>query len=306
MKKANKKWRMCVDFTDLNKACPKDSYPLPSIDALVDSASGYKMLSFLDSFFRYNQIKMNPRDKCKTVFMTELSCYCYTVMPFGLKNAGATYQRLMDRVLAPMIGRNVQAYVDDMVLTSQVKAQHVADLEELFTTIAKYRLKLNPEKCVFGVEASKFLGFLLTEHGIEANPEKCVAILAMRSPISMKEVQQLTGRMAALSRFVSVGGDKGHPYFQCLRRNNRFIWTRECEEAFLKLKEYLASPPVLCKQQLGSPLCQYFTVTERAISSVLVQKKDQVQKPIYFVSKVLHGPEVRYQALEKETLTVVF
>jgi len=206
-RKANGKWRMYVDFTDLNKAFPKDSYPLPSIDALVDNALGCKLLSFLDAFLGYNQICMHPRDECKTAFMTELSCYCYKVMPFGLKNAGATYQRLMDRVLAPMIGRNVQVYVDDMVVTSQVKDQHVVDLEELFTTIAKYRLKLNPEKCVFRVEAGKFLGFLLTERGIEANPEKCAAIIAMRNPISVKEVQQLTGRMAALSRFVSAGGD---------------------------------------------------------------------------------------------------
>jgi len=100
---------------------------------------------------------------------------------------------------------------------------------------------------MFRVEEGKFLGFLLTKLGIESNPGKCTAILAMKSPISVKEVQQLTGRMAALSRFVSAGGDKGHPYFQCLRRNNRFAWTRECEEAFLKLKEYLASPPLLCK-----------------------------------------------------------
>ena len=113
--------------------------------------------------------------------MTELSSYYYKVMPFGLKNAGATYQRLMDRVLAPMIGQNVQAYVDDMVVTSQVKDQHIANLEELFTTIAKYILKLNPEKCVFGVEADKFLGFLLTERGIKANPEKCAAIIITRS-----------------------------------------------------------------------------------------------------------------------------
>jgi len=294
VKKANERWRMCVDFTKLNKACPKDSYPLPSIDTLVDSASGWRLLSFLDAFSRYNQINMHPRDECKTAFMTELSCYCYTVMPFGLKNAGATYQRLMDRVLASMIGRNVQAYVDDMVVTSQVKDQHVADLEELFTTIAKYRLKLNPEKCVFRVEAGKFLGFLLTERGIEVKPEKCVAILVMRRPISVKEVQQLRGRMIALSRFVSARGDKDHPYFQCLRRNNRFIWTRECEKAFLKLKEYLANPAVLCKPQLGTPLRLYFAVTKQAISSFLVQEQDQVQKPIYFVSKVLQGPEVRY------------
>jgi len=163
VKKVNGKWRMCVDFTDLNKACPKDSYPLPSIDALVDSASSSKVLSFLDAFSRYNQIKMHPRDVNKTAFMTETCSYCYKVMPFGLKNAGAMYQRLMDKVLAPMLGRNVYAYVDDIVVASQDRAQHMADLEELFITISKYRLKLNPEKCVFGVEAGKFLGFMLTE-----------------------------------------------------------------------------------------------------------------------------------------------
>jgi len=270
VKKANGKWRMCVNFTYLNKACLKDSYSLPSIDALVDNASGCRLLNFLDAFCGYNQIWMHPKDECKTTFMTELSSYCYKVMPFGLKNTGATYQRLMDRVLAPMIGRNVQAYVDDMVVTSQVKDQHIVDLEELFTIIAKYKLKLNPEKCVFGVEAGKFLGFLLTERGIEANPEKCAVIIAMRIPISVKEVQQLTGRMVALSRFVSAGGDRGHPYFQCLKKNNRFVWTSECEESFLKLKEYLASPLVMCKLLSGTPLRLYFAIMERGISSVVV------------------------------------
>ncbi|XP_068461636.1 uncharacterized protein [Phaseolus vulgaris] len=174
------------------------------------------------------------------------------------------------------------------------------------TLDAKYKLKLNLEKCIFGVEAGKFLGFLLTERGIEANPDKCAAILAMRSPATVKEVQQLTGRMAALSRFVSASGERGHPYFQCLKRNNRFVWTKECEEAFVKLKEYLASPSVLCKPQMGAPLRLYFAVTEKALSAVLVQDQDQVQKPVYFVSKVLQGPEVRYQTLEKAALAVVF
>jgi len=165
VKKANGKWRMCIDFTDLNKACPKDLYSLPSIDALMDNASGCRLLSFLDAFSGYNQIHMHPRNESKMTFMIELSSYCYKVMPFGLKNAGATYQRLMDRILTPMIGRNVQAYVDDMVVTSLERDQHVLDLEELFITIAKYDLKLNPEKCVFGVEVGKFLGFLLSERG---------------------------------------------------------------------------------------------------------------------------------------------
>jgi len=107
VKKANEKWRMCVDFTDLNKACPKDSYPLPSINAWVDNTSGCRLLSFLDAFSGYNQIRMHPRDECKTTFMTELFSYYYKVMPFGLKNTDATYQRLMDRVFTPMIWRNM-------------------------------------------------------------------------------------------------------------------------------------------------------------------------------------------------------
>jgi len=128
---------------------------------------------------------------------------------------------------------------------------------------------------------------MLTERGIEANPDKCATIIAMRSPASVKELQQLTGCMAALSRCVSVGGDKGHPYLQCLKRNSRFVRTEKCETAFLKLKEYLARPPVLCKPQTGVPLRLYFAVTEWAISSVMVQEQDQVQRPIYFVSKAL-------------------
>jgi len=112
--------------------------------------------------------------------------------------------------------------------------------------------------------------------------------------------------MVVLSRFVSAGGDKSHPYFQCLRRNNRIVWTQECKEVFLMLKEYLASPLVICKPQLSTPLRLYFVVTDRAINSVHVQEEHQVQKPIYFVSKVLQGPEVRYQALEKAALAIPY
>ena len=138
VQKANEKWRMCVDFTYLNKACPKDSFPLSSIDSLVDNASGCQLLSFLDTFSGYNQIQMHPNDERKTALMAEFASYYYKFMPFGIKNIGATYQRLMYKILAPLLGQNVQVYVDDMVLTSKKKEQHVIDLEEPFATIAKY------------------------------------------------------------------------------------------------------------------------------------------------------------------------
>jgi len=212
----------------------------------------------------------------------------------------------MDRILALMLGRNVQAYVDDMVVMSKRKDQHVADLEELFATIVKYNLKLNPDKCMFGVEAGKFLGFLLTKRGIKANPDKCAKIIGMRSLDNVKEVQQLTGRMTSLSCFLAASGDKGYPYFQCLKKNNCFMWTSECEETFAKLKEYLASPPILRKPVSGIPIHLYFVITDRAISLVILQDQDRIQKPVYFVSKVLHGPETQYQAIKKVALDVVF
>ena len=128
VKKSNRKWRMCVDFTDLNRACPKDSYPLPQIDTLVDSMVRHELLSFMDAFSVYNQIKINEDDQKKTSFVTSQGLFCYKVMPFGLKNAGATYQRLMNKMFAYQIGRNVQVYVDDMLVKSLRKNDHLNDL----------------------------------------------------------------------------------------------------------------------------------------------------------------------------------
>ena len=135
VKKANGKWRMCIDFTDLNKAYPKDSYPLPRIDQLVDSTAGHQLLSFMDTFSRYNQIKMDEADQEKTSFITNHGLFSYKVMPFGLKNARATYQRLVNHMFRPQIGRNVEVYVDDMLVKSLNKESHLDDLQESFETL---------------------------------------------------------------------------------------------------------------------------------------------------------------------------
>jgi len=156
VKKPNGKWRMCTDYTDLNKACPKDSYPLPSIDRLVDGASGKEMMSFLDAYSGYNQRQMYEPDIPKTAFTTDTANYCYKVMPFGLQNVGATYQRLMDKVFKEQIGKNMEVYVDDMIVKSYEVQRHVKDLEEIFARIRKYNIRLNPEKCVFGVRGESF------------------------------------------------------------------------------------------------------------------------------------------------------
>ncbi|GAU47368.1 hypothetical protein TSUD_403710 [Trifolium subterraneum] len=232
VKKASGKWRMCTDYTDLNKVCPKDAYPLPSIDQLVDNASGYGLLSFMDAYSGYNQIRMHPEDEEKTAFMTDRANFCYKVMPFGLKNAGATYQRLMDKVFKYEIGKTIEVYVDDMVVKSAREEDHQSSLSKVFRLLRKHDIKLNPEKCSFGVQAGKFLGFMLTRRGIEVNPEKCKAIMEMKSPANAKDVQKLTGRIASLTRFLSCSADKNLPFFQLLRKNEKFCWTEECEGAF--------------------------------------------------------------------------
>ena len=162
VKKANGKRRICVDFMDLNRACPKDSYPLPRIDNLVDSTARHKLLSFMDAFSGYNQIRMEETDQEKTSFVTSQGLFCYKVMSFRLKNTGATYQRLMNKMFAHQIGRNVQVYIDDMLVKSIREDDHLSDLQETFDTLRTYNMKLNPSKCVFGVTAGKFLGFMVS------------------------------------------------------------------------------------------------------------------------------------------------
>ena len=151
---------------------------------------------------------MDPGDQEKTSFVTVQGTYCYRVMPFGLKNARATYQRLVNRMFQNQIGTTMEVYIDDMLVKSTTSELHIAHLSEAFKILKNYNMKLNPAKCAFGVSTEKFLGFVVIHRGIEANPDKIKAVLDMPSPSSIKEVQRLTGRIAALSRFVSRASDK--------------------------------------------------------------------------------------------------
>ena len=154
---------MYIDFTNLNKACPKDSFPLPRIDQLVDSTSGHKLLSFMDAFSGYNQILMDEEDQEKASFVTSQGLYYYKVMPFRLKNARATYQRLVNCLFSYQIRRSVEVYVDDILVKSKDEANHLDDLKETFSTLRKYNMKLNPAKCVFAIASRKFLGFMVSQ-----------------------------------------------------------------------------------------------------------------------------------------------
>ena len=156
------KWRVYVDYTDLNEACPKDSFPLTRIDQIVDSSTGHGMLSFLDGFFGYHQISMYPPDVEKTSFITPHGLYCYNVMPFGLKNARATYQRLVTKMFRPLLWKNLEVYIDDMLIKSKVRSDHATHLQQILDLLRTYGMKLNLAKCAFGDNAGRFMGFMMT------------------------------------------------------------------------------------------------------------------------------------------------
>jgi hypothetical protein len=272
--KANGSGRLCVDITSLNKACPKDPYPLPRIDQIVDSTADYDLLCFLDAFSGYHQIKMAREDEEKTTFITPCGVYCYVCMPFGLKNAGATFQRLMRKALGAQMGRNAEAYVDDIIVKTHENCTFIEDLEETFTNLRKVNIKLNAAKCAFGVPSGKLLGFLVSHRGIEANPDKVKAIKEMRPPCNIKEMQRLVGCMVALGRLIVRSGEKALPFFQLMKRTGKFEWTPEADKAFAELKRYLTSPPIMVAPTFRDSLLLYIAATPRTVSAVLVAERD--------------------------------
>jgi hypothetical protein len=305
VKKKGGKWRMCD--TGLNKACPKVPYPLPRIDQIVDSTAGCETLSFLDAYSGYHQIKMKESDQLATSFITPFGMYCYITMPFGLRNAGATYQRCMNHVFGEHIGRTVEAYVDDIV----VKTRKASNLEVTFGCLRAKGIKLNPEKCVFGVPRGMLLGFIVSERGIEANPEKIAAITNMGPIKDLKGVQRVMGCLAALSRFISRLGEKGLPLYRLLRKAERFTWTPEAEEALGNLKALLTNAPILVPPAVGEALLIYIAATTQVVSvTIIVERREEghtllVQRPVYFISEVLTKTKIHYPQIQKLLYTVI-
>jgi ribonuclease HI len=305
VKKKNGKWRVCIDFTDLNKACPKDPFPLPRIDQMVDSASGHARLSFLDAFQGYHQIPMNEADQDKTAFITPRGTYCYKMMPFGLKNAGATYQRMVTKMFRHIIGKTVEVYIDDMLVKSLHEEDHIVHLLQVFDILRESRLRLNASKCTFGVSSGKFLGHVVSRRGIEPNPDQIAALVDSAEPRNVKQVQRLTGMIAALGRFISRSADKCKPFFRLLGKRSKFVWDGECSAAFQGIKAYLSTPPCLSIPNQGEQLFLYLAVSDHAVSAILVREFGQEQKPVFFVSKAMDETELRYLPLEKAALAVL-
>ncbi|GJX40553.1 reverse transcriptase domain-containing protein [Tanacetum coccineum] len=308
VKKHDGSWRMCVDFKDLNKACPQDGYPLPEIDWKVKSLCGYPFKCFLDAYKGYHQIKMTEEDEEKTAFITSQWIFCYTKMSFGLKNVGATYQRLVDRAFQKQIGRNLEVYVDDLVIKSHTKEEIIQDIAETFKTLRQINMKLNPKKCTFGMQEGMFLGYKVNTEGLKVCPDKADAVLSLLSPGYLKDVQKLNGKLASLNRFLLKSAEKSLPFFKTLKRCTKkidFQWTQEAEVAFKQMKKLIAELPMLTAPKEKEELIIYPAAAKEAISAVLMIEMGGKQLPVYFVIRALRGPEVNYTPMEKLVLALL-
>ena len=246
---------------------------------------------------------MYPPDAEKTAFITPHGLFCYNVMSFGLKNVGATYQRLVTKIFIPLLGKTMKVYIGDMLVKSKERPDHATHLQEAFELLKAYGMKLNPSKRAFRVSAGRFLGFMVTQRGIEANPGRLKAILESPAPNSRKGVQQLTSRLAALGRFISRFTNRLKPLFATLKGANRAEWNEECDQVFMAIKQYLAEPPVLASSEVGETLFVYLAVSDVVVSVALFKENaDGRQRQVFFVSKSLADAETRYSHLEQAAL----
>ena len=205
---------------------------MPKIDQLADATVGHPRMSFLDVFQGYHQIPLALDDQEKTAFVTLIGNYHYKVMPFGLKNAGSTYQRMMTKMFKSQLGKNIEIYIDDMVVKSKMVSEYLGDLRTIFEILRNHKLRLNASKCSFGVGSGKFLGYMVIHRGIEVNPDQIKAINNLQSPRNSKEVQKLTGMASGLNKFISRLADRCRPFFLLINKWKGFEWTEECATTF--------------------------------------------------------------------------
>ncbi|XP_070022387.1 uncharacterized protein [Nicotiana sylvestris] len=304
VRKKNGQIRVCVDFRDLNNACPKDEFPLPIPELMIDVITRYEAMSFMDGSSGYNQIRMAPKDEELTVFCTPKGIYYYNVMPFGLKNAGATYQRAMQNI--HLLHKNVKCYVDDLVVKSREKGDHLKDLRMVFELLRRYQLRMNPLKCVFGVTSRKFLGFIVRHRGIEIDQAKVDAILKMPEPWDIHELKSLQGKLAYLRRFISDLAGRCQPFSRLMKKGFHFKWDQTCTNAFESIKSYLMKPPILAAHKLGKPLILYISAQERSVGALLAQENSEgKENSLYYLSKMMTPNELNYSPIQAHVVRLV-
>jgi hypothetical protein len=307
MKKKNGQIGCCVDFGDLNKVCPKDEFSLPNMDLLIDSAAGHAMFSFMDGFSGYNQIFMSLKDAEKTAFRTPIGNLYYTVMLFGLKNAGAMYQRTMTAMFHDMMHREIEDYVDDIVVKSKKREDHLAVLRKVFERCRLYQLKMNPPKCIFGVSAGKFLGFLVHQRGIDVDPTRASAIAIMKRPTTHRELKSFLEKLSYVRRFIPGLAVATSTFAPLLKKGVPFRWSLKCQQAFERVQDIMAKLPTVCAPIFGKPLRLYLASNNQAIRALIAQEDSHgVEQPIYYVSCALKDAETRHSEAKRSCLALIY
>jgi hypothetical protein len=299
------KIRVCIDFQDLNKACPKDNYPMPFIDQILDDCVGDEIFSFMDGFSSYNQIQIKLKDQHKTFFIFPWGTFAYRKMPFGLKNVGATFQRAMSYAFHD-ITRIVEAYLDDLTAYSKQRADHPSHLRAIFDRCRKYKIRLNPIKCNFCVVVGRLLRFIVSRNEIMVDPFKVEAILQLSLPHTVHQLQSLQGKTNFLRWFIANYAKITKGFMRLLKKEVPFYCDERAQRSFEALKKSLSTTPILSPPDYSKDFILYLATSEDTIGMVLVQEDESFQEhAIYYLSRSLVEAKLSYAHVEKLAIATI-
>jgi len=306
VKKKNGAWRFCIDFRKVNSVTHKDAYPLPRIDATLDSLAGSSYFTTLDLASGYWQIEMEETDKEKTAFSTPQGHFEFNVMPFGLTNAPATFQRLMECVLAGLGPEQCLVYLDDIIVFGKSFEQHLQRLGRVFERLATSGLKLKFNKCQFVQREVHYLGHIISAEGVRADPAKMRAVTNYPVPTNVKELRQFLGLTNYYRKFVEHYAHITEPLHNLTRKSDKgYCWDCHCQNAFEKLKKHLTSVPILAYPRFDVPFTVCTDASTTAVGGVLSQVQDGLERVIAYWSRQLQKAERNYSTIEREALAVV-
>ena len=307
VKKKDGSLRTCVDYRLLNAVSKKDSYPAPSAQSSLDHLSGSKYFSTLDLASGYHQIEMEPEDKEKTAFCTgRHGLYQYKVMPFGLSNGTATFQRLMELIFAGQQWHEVLLYIDDIISYCTDFSQGIERLRVVFQKLQDAGLTLKAKKCILFQKQVSFLGHLVSEHGVATDPEKVLAVVEWPVPKSTTEVRSFVGLCAYYRRFIKSFSEIAKPLHKLTEKNAKFSWSEGCQSAFDELKSRLVSAPVLTYPNDQDKFILDTDASDKAMGAVLSQVQEEVERVVAYGSKTFSRSEKNYCVTRKELLAVVY
>ena len=299
------KLRFCIDYRKLNAVTKKDSFPLPRIDDSLNALEGSCWFSTLDLASGYWQVAMHPDDIEKTAFITEGGLYEFTVLPFGMCNAGATFQRLMQLALNGLSWETILIYIDDLIVHSRSFNEHLIHLRQVFAKLRDAGLKLSPRKCRLFRKEVTFLGHVVNEKGVSTDPKKTEAVASWPVPSKVKEVQSFIGLCGYYRKFVRGFAEIAKPLYKLLERDATFNWSEECQAAFEKLKTALISAPVLSYPRQDGKFILDTDASNEAIGAVLSQEQEGEERVILYYSRTLSRPERNYCVTRRELLAVI-